>query len=48
LSNEEIGGLFGMLHYSAVSKAAARVREAMAMDRELGKIGMKLNSHFKA
>jgi putative transposase len=48
LGNEEIGRLFGGLHYSGVSKAAARVREAMATDRELGKIVMKLDSHFKA
>ena len=48
LGNEEIGRVFGGLHYSAVSKAAARVREAMATDRELGKIVMKLDSHFKA
>jgi len=47
LGNEEIGRVFGGLHYSAVSKAA-RVREAMATDRELGKIVMKLDSHFKA
>ena len=48
LGNEEIGRVFGGLHYSAVSKAAARAREAMARDRELGKIVMKLESHFKA
>jgi REP element-mobilizing transposase RayT len=48
LANEEIGRLFGGIHYSAVSKAAARVREAMAADRELGKIVMELDSHFKA
>jgi len=44
--NEEIGRLLGGLHYSAVSKAA-RVREVMATDRKMGKIVMKLDSHFK-
>jgi hypothetical protein len=48
LGNEEIGRLFGGLHYSAVSKAAARVRDTMATDRELAKVVMKLDSHFKA
>ena len=48
LGNEEIGRLFGGLHYSAVSKAAARVREAMAADRELEKAVRRLDSHFKA
>jgi len=48
LGNEEIGRLFGGLHYSAVSKAAARMREAAVTDRELGKIVRSLDSHFKA
>ena len=48
LGNEEIGRLFGGLHYSAVSKAAARVREAMTADRELEKAVRRLDSHFKA
>jgi hypothetical protein len=48
LVNEEIGRLFGGLHYSAVSKAEGRGREAMATDRELVKIVRKLDSHFKA
>lgn len=48
LGNEEIGRLFGGLHYSAVSKAAARVRGAVATDRELGRIVSRLDSHFKA
>jgi len=47
LGNEEIGRFFGGLHYSGVSKAAARVREAVAGDRELGKIVAALDSHFK-
>lgn len=48
LVNEEIGRLFGGLHYSAVSKAEGRVREAMATDRELVKIVRKLDSLFKS
>ena len=48
LGNVEIGRFFGGLHYSAVSKAAARVREAMAADRELEKVVRRLDSHFKA
>ena len=48
LVNEEIGRLFGGLHYSAVSKAEGRVREAMATDRELVKIVRKLDSHFQS
>jgi chromosomal replication initiation ATPase DnaA len=47
LGNEEIGRFFGGLHYSGVSKAAARVREVVAGDRELGKIVGALDSHFK-
>jgi hypothetical protein len=46
LGNEGIGRFFGGLHYSGVSKAA-RVREAVAGDRELGKIVAALESHFK-
>jgi chromosomal replication initiation ATPase DnaA len=48
LGNEEIGRFFGGLHYSGVSKAAARVKEAVAGDRELGKIVTALDSHFKS
>lgn len=46
--NEEIGRLFGGLHYSAVSKAEGRVSQAMATDRELVKIVRKLDSNFKS
>jgi len=48
LGNEEIGGLFGGLHYSTLSKAAARVREVMATDQELAKIVMRLDSHLSS
>ena len=48
LVNEEIGRLFGELHYSALRKVEGRVREAMARVRGLVKIVRKLDSHFKA
>ena len=46
-SNEEVGKLFGGLHYSAVSKASARLREDMAKDKKLSKIIQRIDSHFK-
>jgi hypothetical protein len=48
LSNEAIGGMFGGIHYSTVSKVAARIREEMLKDKELSKVVDNLNSHFKA
>jgi chromosomal replication initiation ATPase DnaA len=48
VSNEEVGGVFGGIHYSAVSKASARVREEMHRDRELSELVGKLDSQFKA
>ena len=48
LSNEEIGMQFGGIHYSAVSKAATRVREEIASDKDLAKLVNELDSHFKA
>ena len=48
LGNEEIGRFFGGLHYSGVSKAAVRVRETMAKDKEWMKIVLKLDFPFKA
>lgn len=48
LGNEEMGRLFGGLHYRVVSKAPARVTEVMATDRKLEKMVTKLDSHFKA
>ena len=47
LSNEEVGKLFGGLHYSAVSKASARLREDIAKDKKLSKIIQRIDSHFK-
>ena len=34
LSNEEVGKLFGELHYSAVSKASARLRKNVERDKK--------------
>jgi REP element-mobilizing transposase RayT len=48
LSNEAIGGIFGGIHYSTVSKVTTRVREEMLKDKELSKLIDYLNSHFKA
>ncbi len=48
LSNEEIGMKFGGIHYSAVSKAATRVRKEMASDKNLAKLVNGLDSQFKA
>jgi len=47
LSNEEIGQFFGGLHYSAVSKAYARLENAMTQDSELRNLVKKLVSHVK-
>ena len=46
IAKEGLQGIGG-LHYISVS-IAARVSEAMATDREPGKIVMELNSHCKA
>lgn len=48
LSNEAIGGLFGGIHYSTVSKVTARLREEMLKDKKFSKLMAHLNSHFKA
>ena len=47
LSNEEVGKLFGELHYSAVSKASARLRKNVERDKKLSKIIQRIDSHFK-
>jgi putative transposase len=47
LGNAEVGELFGGLHYSAVSKASARLREDIAKDKKLSKIIQRIDSHFK-
>ncbi len=48
LSNEAIGEIFGGIHYSGVSKVAARVKEEILKDNELSELMDRLNSHFKA
>lgn len=48
LSNEEIGKLFGGIHFSAVSKAAERLKKEMASDKKLSKLINELDSSFKA
>ncbi len=48
LSNEEIGRLFGRVHPSAVSKASGRLKEEMALDKELSKLVGEIDSSFKA
>lgn len=47
LSNEEIGKIFGEIHFSAVSKASQRLKKEMADDRKLAKRIEKINSSFK-
>lgn len=47
LSNEEIGRIFGGIHYSAVSKASARLQEKMKHDRKLSKLVKETLSHVK-
>jgi hypothetical protein len=47
LSNEEIGELFGGIHYSAVSKVSARVEREMEGDKKLSKLVEALNSKVK-
>ena len=47
-SNEEIGKIFEGIHYSAVSKASARLKEKMASDKKLSKLVNEVtNSHIK-
>lgn len=47
LGNEEIGKIFGGIHFSAVSKATDRLRKEMADDRKLSELIGKINSSFK-
>jgi REP element-mobilizing transposase RayT len=47
LGNAEVGELFGGIHYSAVSKASARLRKDMAKDKYLSEIIQRIDSHFK-
>ncbi len=46
INNEETGKIFGGIHYSAVSKASARLKEKMASDKKLAKLVHEVtNSH---
>jgi chromosomal replication initiation ATPase DnaA len=47
LSNKAIGEIFGGIHYSAVSKASGRLKEAMIFDKRLSKLVCEAESHFK-
>ena len=47
LGNKEIGQVFGGLHYSAVSKAAARLEKELAEDKDLTKLVGRLVSNVK-
>ena len=47
LSNDEIGRLFGGIHYSAISKASARLKEEITHDSKLSKLVERLISQFK-
>ncbi|MGH7807562.1 MAG: transposase [Thermodesulfobacteriota bacterium] len=47
LSNEEIGKIFGGIHYSAVSKVSERVQREMEVDKKLLRMIGRLNSQFK-
>jgi REP element-mobilizing transposase RayT len=47
LSNEEIGDLFGGIHYSAVTKACSRLKEEMTSNKLLCELVEKLESNVK-
>lgn len=47
LTNQEIGNLFGGMHYSAVSKSSARLESEMAEDKDLRNVVERLVSHVK-
>jgi chromosomal replication initiation ATPase DnaA len=48
LKNEEIGEIFGGIHYSAVSKAACRFKQEMADNKQIEKLIKAVNSKIKA
>jgi len=48
LGNQEIGELFGGMHYSAVSKSSAKLEREMAEDRNLRNLVEDLVSHVKS
>jgi len=47
LSNNEIGTLFGGIHYSAASKACARLRQEMTHNKGLSKLIEEIESNVK-
>jgi putative transposase len=47
LGNQEIGTLFGGMHYSAVSKSSARLETEMAADKALGDLVEEILSNVK-
>jgi len=47
LGNQEIGNLFGGMHYSAVTKASARLETEMAQDKGLRSIVKEIVSNIK-
>ena len=48
LKNEEIGEMFGGIHFSAVSKAADRLKQETAENKQVAKLVGAVNSKFKA
>ncbi len=47
LSNEEVGKIFGGIHYSAVSKVSARLKEELGNNRKLAKVIREIESNVK-
>ncbi len=47
LSNQEVGKLFGGIHYSAVSKVSARLEDKMKDDKTLSGLTERIKSHVK-
>lgn len=48
LTNDEIGRIFGGIHFSTVSKAAARLKEETTRDKKLASVVKELDRQFKA
>lgn len=47
IGNNEIGELFGGIHYSAVSKAVSRLKQEMGDDNDLACLVERIKSHVK-
>lgn len=47
LSNEEVGKMFGGIHYSAVSKASSRFEEELGNNKKLVKVIKEIESIVK-